>query len=166
MSHDFLSARYHGSYGCARGVRACVRARRAIWAFPSDRVRRREEINRRAEGSDNGLSLSAPRLRFAGGEAAALTDMLMCLTESRDGWGEEERWRRRRRKKKDADARRLPSSLPPATRPLRALADSRPVMKPGLPCVNNPSPFSPCLTFFRRIRFRNASSATTAATAR
>lgn len=68
---------------------ACVRARRAIWAFPSDRVRRREEINRRAEGSDNGLSLSAPSLRFAGGEAAPMTDMLMCLTESRDGWGEE-----------------------------------------------------------------------------
>lgn len=60
-------------------------------------MRRREEINRRAEGSDNGLSLSAPRLRFAGGEAAPLTDMLMCLTESRDGWGEEER---RRKKKK------------------------------------------------------------------
>lgn len=109
-----------------------MRARRAIWAFPSDRVRRREEINRRAEGSDNGLSLSAPRLRFAGGEAAALTDMLMCLTESRDGWGEERRGGvEKEEEKKDADARRLPSSLPPATRPLRALADSRPVMKPG-----------------------------------
>lgn len=47
---------------CVRGVRAW----RATLAVPSDRVRRREEINGRAEGSDNGLSLSAPRLRFAG----------------------------------------------------------------------------------------------------
>lgn len=107
--------------------RVHVRVRRATLAVPSDSERRREEINGRVEGSDNGLSLSALRLRFAGAEAAAMTDMLMCLTESRDGWreGGEEGG-------KDADARRLPSSLPPATRPLRALADSRPVMKPGL----------------------------------
>lgn len=65
-----------------------MRVRRATLAVPRDSRRRREEINGRVEGSDNGLSLSAPRLRFAGAEAAAMTDMLMCLTESRDGWRE------------------------------------------------------------------------------
>lgn len=81
-----------------------------------------------------------------------MTDMLMCLTESRDGWRgggvavkkEEEAEEEEGKKKKDADARRLPSSLPPATRPLRALADSRLVMKPGLtlPPTTHPSLFS------------------------